>query len=547
MGEKERGSSASALVKGALALGIAAVVSKLIGTLQKIPLQNIAGDGVFGIYNAVYPFYILIVFLATAGFPVTISKFVAEKMAQGDEAGARRILHVSLGVLGAAGVIGFMFLYWGADHIAVWMDNAHTAAAIRACSYALLIVPAMSALRGYFQGKHNMVPTAVSQVAEQSVRVATMVALLLYLTDAGASEAQIAAGATFGSAAGAVAGLLVMVHYKRKERRSIYTAALSPDLQDAPQERAASLTRKLLMHAIPVCLGAIAVPILSIVDTFTVPRLLKDSGLTEWQAMMEFGVYNRGLPLVQLVGMIVSSLSVAWIPILTQAKLNGQMNVIRERTSSVLHWFWLIGWSATAGLALLASPMNTMLYKDDAGTGTMVLVSFIAVASTLNIITGSLLQGLGNVKAPAVHLLAAALVKIGLNIWLVPLWGVDGAAVAGIVSFALAALLNLLALIRDLQLRGSWKAGILRPLLILAVMSIAVGCVLWLVPPVLTACGIRSERGIATLVTLFGVVVGVAAFGISAIRFGAITASDLQSVPKLRKFAAKLERLRLLH
>lgn len=56
MKRKSTNSSVS-LLKGAAALSLAVIVSKLIGTLQKIPLQNIGGDGVFGIYNTVYPFY----------------------------------------------------------------------------------------------------------------------------------------------------------------------------------------------------------------------------------------------------------------------------------------------------------------------------------------------------------------------------------------------------------------------------------------------------------------------------------------------------------
>jgi len=41
----EKANTTSALwVKGAAVLGVAAVISKLLGTLQKIPLQNIAGD-----------------------------------------------------------------------------------------------------------------------------------------------------------------------------------------------------------------------------------------------------------------------------------------------------------------------------------------------------------------------------------------------------------------------------------------------------------------------------------------------------------------------
>ncbi len=43
---------------------------------------------------------------------------------------------------------------------------------IRAVSFALLIIPVMSLLRGFFQGYNSMGPSAVSQVVEQIIRIA---------------------------------------------------------------------------------------------------------------------------------------------------------------------------------------------------------------------------------------------------------------------------------------------------------------------------------------------------------------------------------------
>lgn len=148
--------AATSLLQGAAMLGLAAVASKMIGTLQKIPLQNMAGDAVFGIYNAVFPLYTLILFLATAGFPLVVSKFVSEYAADGRNAQAKQVLRVASVLLLASGILFFLLLYMGADVLADWMGAAQAAAAIRSVSFALLIVPVMSALRGYFQGYGDM-------------------------------------------------------------------------------------------------------------------------------------------------------------------------------------------------------------------------------------------------------------------------------------------------------------------------------------------------------------------------------------------------------
>ena len=144
-----------------------------------------------------------------------------------------------------------------------------------------------------------MVPTAVSQVIEQLIRVITMVALLLYMVALAYDEAWIAAGATFGSVTGAGAGLVVMAVYWRRERRGgteegrltsvdgeLEEGTGPRSEQEARKAIAASLeskrvttswqwAKRITVYAIPVCLGAIVVPLLTLVDTFTMPRLLE--------------------------------------------------------------------------------------------------------------------------------------------------------------------------------------------------------------------------------------------------------------------------------
>lgn len=159
----------------------------------------------------------------------------------------------------------------------------------------------------------------------------------------------------------------------------------------------------LLAYGIPVMLGALAMPLIGLVDVFTVPRLLSSDG-SEVAAMAQFGVYNRGLPLVQIITMIATSLSVVFIPALAEAKYKGDMKLIETRCSLSLRWFWLLGLAASAGLAVLAEPINMALYGDTAGSSTMTWLAFTAVGGTVSIISAALLQGLGYVRAPALHL-----------------------------------------------------------------------------------------------------------------------------------------------
>ncbi|WCT55997.1 polysaccharide biosynthesis protein [Paenibacillus kyungheensis] len=532
-------SPSSRMLKGAFILALAAVLSKLIGTIQKIPLQNIGGDGVFGIYNAVYPFYTLVLLVATAGFPAAVSKFVAERIAAGNEEGARRVLTISSVMLIVLGVVGGILMYIGAPLLADWIDNRHTEAAIRSSALALPLVPIMAGLRGYFQGMHNMIPTAVSQVAEQTIRVAAMVILLLMLDRNGAADDWIAAGATFGSAAGGAAGLLVMLIYWWIYRQKSAVRLSPSSIPNSVHEPVFPLLKALSLYALPICLGSLSAPLISLVDTFTVPRLLKGIGWSEAEAMVQFGIYNRGMPLVQLMSMLATSLSVLFIPALADARVRDRMDLVQSQSRQALSWFWLLGLAASAGVAVLAVPLDIMLYQDDAGSEAMRWLAFTGVGATVSIVTAALLQGMGSVKAPAVHLLLATVVKAVLNIVLVPYFGITGAAFAGIIGYAVAAVLNTWLLIRLTRLQVTWKQDLFKPLFLVMVMSCAVIAWMFGAEYVFDRWGLDG-RIQASLITLGGVVIGAIVFAGGIFQLKIMTTAEIIALPKIGKKLAKL-------
>ncbi|CAM3671829.1 oligosaccharide flippase family protein [Marinicrinis lubricantis] len=536
---------AASLLRGAAVLGAAAMVSKLLGVLQKVPLQNIGGDEAFGIYSIVYPFYTLILFLATAGFPVAVSKFVADSVSVGDTAEAGRILRHASIFLSITGFIFFAFLYFGADLIGTWIGNRHTVPAIQSVAFALWFVPLMSVLRGYFQGMQNMIPTAVSQVWEQLLRVTAMVVFLYYTTSRSMSSDMVAAGATLGSAVGALTGLLVMLYYRLKEKRSIRLS--SRNHLDVMKEKvhpplsSVQLFRKLMAYAIPVCLGAVVVPILNIVDTFSLPRLLAVQGFSEQQAVEQYGVYARGLPLMQMVSMLFSSMSVAIVPAIAESKAKKDWGGLSSRVGNSLRISWIIGLASSAGLALLSMPVNVMLYKDAVGTWTIFLLAWTIAFSVLNIVTSSVLQGLDAVKIPALHLLAAAGVKVLLNVLWVPHFGIRGAALSAVLSFVTAAALNVIYLARRNYIQIRFKDDLWKPIASTVVMAAAVwgwkegvDYSMGLIWPDLSA------RVTATAVTLTSVLMGALVYGMALIKLGVLNRDQLNMIPLIgNKLAAK--------
>jgi PST family polysaccharide transporter len=530
------------LLQGTVILAAAALISKLLGVIYRIPYQNITGNMGFYVYQQVYPLYSLLLILATAGFPIAVSKLVAERLALGDRNGAKRVFRISALTLAFTGVLSFAVLYSSAPLMASWMEDERLILPLRSVSFALLVVPVMAAIRGYFQGHQNMVPTAISQIVEQMVRVATILILSYWLIHNQYDAYYAGAGAVFGAFTGALSALIVLLFFwrnvKQKDRQEEQTEVFE-------QESPWVLMRKILSYAIPICLGAIVLPMFQLVDALSVVKMLIYAGGDQLFSRELKGIYDRGQPLIQFAAFFATALALALVPSISDAHARKDRELIATRAEIAMRITLFIGLAASCGLAILAKSVNVMLYKTDEGTLTLAVLAFTTIFSTLGIASAAILQGLGHVLLPARNLFIGVIVKTVLNIVLVPIWGITGAAVATVLAYGVATVLNLLALHRYTEIQLSLKVFFAKPLLAVLTMSISV----WFVMEGLlfTLYGvIPHERLYFTAVSLISVFVGATVYGLALLRFGAITRTELSYIPKVNKLVPLLDRIKIL-
>lgn len=537
-------------VKGAAILGAAALISKLLGVFYRIPYQNMTGDEGLFIYQQVYPVYSTLLVLATAGFPIAVSKLVSERLALGDTYGAKRVFRVSSLVLSATGVCFFCMLFFGAGTIATWMGSPEMLTLpIKSVSFALLIVPVMSVMRGYFQGHQNMVPTAVSQVTEQFVRVFTIIVAAYWVTSSGLELVYAGAGAVFGAVTGAVTALVTLLFFWRRNRqmRRELAVTVTVDRTEFDHDSTFKIIKRILYYAIPICFGSLVLPLLGLVDSFTVANMLERvQGMPNAEAAALKGVYDRGQPLIQFSAFFATALALSIVPAVSEALAKGQHALVALRSEIALRITFLFGLPASVGLAVIAEPTNILLYENGKGSLALAVLAFTTVFSTLGVTSSGILQGLGLVMLPARNLLFGVVVKLVLNLGLIGPFGIVGAAIATVAAYAVSTSLNLLAIIRRVKLNIAWRDFQLKPILSAVFMAVSVYCVMAGVRAGMA--GVVESVRLAMLVTvLLSVATGVIVYAVILFRSGAISRDDLKSVPRLdRKLTPWLEKFRLL-
>lgn len=361
-----------------------------------------------------------VVGLAAAVTDVGLSMFLTREVARVRSSSRRqdllgRLLPLRLG-LAALGATALMGLTWGA----LLPAETHQLVAIGALS--LLPRAAMGLLGGFVNGYQRMdVTSAIEMVAR-------------LITAAGAAPALAAGlgipGVLVSAAAADIVGLLIYGAALRSWR-------LLPRLHLAPV-----VWRRTLSDAYPFAMtGIIAMAY----------RRLDVVLLSAWQGDVAAGQYGAAYKLWETLGLIPASLLDAMFPEmarLAQARAGiERLRRIRRRAGPLL---------ATGGLllsavsAMLAGVLVSTVYGPDQSHGSAVTAFRLQVwavpAMFLYLLNGHALYAVGRQRWVTGAMAITGLANVGLNLLVIPRWGVPGvSAVALLSAWLLWALLSSLA------------------------------------------------------------------------------------------------------
>ena len=525
-------------MKGALILVIANVLVKVIGAAFKIPLARLLGEEGMGIFSDAYTTYTFMFIIATAGLPVAVSKMISESESFGKKEEVRKILGVSLRILGIIGVVGSVALFVGAQAFANALGNPYAAAGIRAISPAVLFVSIMSAFRGFFQGHQNMTPTAVSEVMEALGKLILGYALAYYFmkTVPGdwARMSLGAAGAMMGISIGALLALLVLIVYYLKCRRRLYVG----DTSLTPPRSAREIAKKLITIAIPITIGASVFSLTSLIDMAMVKHRLMSAGFSNGDAVAMYGLYaGFAVPLFNLPPTLISSVSISVVPVISSAFAAKKTKLMQDTAAISLKVTVLFALPCAVGLSILANPILELLYNNTGATQILSILGYAVVFVSLVMVTNAILQAMGKVNLPVRNMLIGGVAKIIINFFLVgnPHINIVGAPIATNVCYILILALNLYAVVKTAGMRLKIGELVLKPLLCVAAMAAVV----------LTVYGLTRTMSVF-LCTMLSIGAGGITYLAMLFLTKAITYADVLMLPKGETLANYMLRYHLI-
>lgn len=505
-------------VYGATILFGANLLNRVLGFVYQYLIMNHIGGEAYGLFNMVFPIYMLALVFTTAGIPLAIAKMVSEEVSLGRTLQARSIFRVALWLLSISGALVSIGLYYLTPYLAhrIFPDQ-RVLNIFLICIPAIFIVSISSVFRGYFQGLQNMVPTAISQICEQIVRVTVGYSISLRLLNNGVEWA--AAGLALGMLVGELVGLLtIIVQYQRIKTQSQREGAKST-------YTTRHILGKLWYLASPVTAGRLLSTGLSAIDAMIIPQRLQIAGYAAREATTLFGqLGGSAFTLLTFPSVFTFALATSLVPSISEAAAQHQFNVVRARSAEAIRLTILIGIPCLIILFYFARPL-TAFFRSSEIAPILRILAIGGIFSYIQQTTTGVLQGLGKVQLPVLHSIVAAILRIPVLIYLtgLPQWGLRGTAWAFTLGFFINAALNLTAIVRQTGMPLDLQRFLLQPI------SGAVGMLIifHLLDPMFGGhlLGYLGEFSI-----------GLAAYSVILLINGGVTYSDLRRLPWIGKY-----------
>lgn len=541
--------SESRMIRGTIILSIATFLSKFLGMLFVIPFNAIVGDKGGYLYSYSYTPYTIILSLSTVGVPLAVSKFVSKYNAIGDYRTGRVLFRSGMLIMTITGAIGFLVMYYGAPALASLTlgsegkdaDYQSLVFTMRVLSFALLFVPPMSLMRGYFQGFQSMGPTAASQTIEQIVRIAfgligayVVVDILNFPERVAVRDA--VALVNFGAFVGALAGLVNLIHYwfKRKRYMDEKVAASPP----VPAMKLGAMYRELIGYAIPfVCVG-LANQLYLLIDQFTLNHFLKlfyDYSTNRLHAIVSnLMMYDQKLIMIPVS--LATALAVSVVPAITASFVKGDHHEMRIEITKALQFVIFFTLPAAGGLSILAYEVYALLYGFDEGIriGGEILRWYApsAILFAGFSVTAAILQGINIQKVTILSLSVGILIKMIFNPVFIKWWNMTGPILATDLGYVVSIIINLLA-IREIT---GYRFGFIgKRFLLISIFTALMGVAIF-VPSWLFGGLIPATRWESLVMSVFGMVLGAAVYLLLALRSGLARQVLGRNVPVLKRF-----------
>ncbi|WCE25235.1 oligosaccharide flippase family protein [Weissella cibaria] len=440
--------AASRMLRGSAWMTIGSLASRVLGALYIIPWVAMIGNLYFTSANSLfaqgYQIYSVALLIATAGLPNVLARLVAEYGASRQYGAVKQVFRQALQLGAILGIASGAVLYFLAGVLS--QGDPNVIPVIRSLAAAVVIIPALSMLRGYVQGFEFMGLSAMSQFIEQLVRVIYMLAATYWIMIGHHGNwIDATVQSTFAAFWGALAGIAILV-YGIWRRRQFFATQLA-NAVPAPDFNPRAVMLRMARQSVPVIFAGSAISLVQVIDQYTFFRIMNHFTSVvnhAQQAMFSQFAFNSNKLIMLVVSLAVGMAETA-LPMLARAHEIGDRDNINNQIQFAFKLLAFVMIPASLGMVAVARPLYIVFYNTaDLTNGTLVLqfASFTAILLGAYMVVLALYQGLHDlrytVKVLILMLVLKFALQVPLTIWLYGMGPLVSTALAFIVGLAMS-------------------------------------------------------------------------------------------------------------
>lgn len=409
-------------VKSTLILMLGGAITKILGMIIKIVTNRLIGVEGLGVYMLITPTFMLLIAIAQLGFPVAISKLVAE-----EKNNNKNLVFSSLPISLTINIIIMIILLFSSSYISNnLLHDKRTLYAIRSIGFVLPFISISSILRGYFFGKQRMFPHIISNVTEDAVRLITIIIGVPIALKKGIESA--VSFIVISNIVSELSSIVVLFFFLPKNFK-ITKEDISPNKKNI---------KDILNISIPTTgsrlIGNIGYFLEPIILTF----FLLKTGYANTYIVKEYGILNGYvMPMLLLPSFFTLAISQALIPIVSKSYSDNNIIYVKKKIKQSILFSSLIGIPATIIFILIPEIPLKLIYNTTSGSTYMKYMAPICLLYYFQAPLSSSLQAMGKAKDSLKGTIIGVSVKliilaIGCNLK-IGLWGLVISTCANII------------------------------------------------------------------------------------------------------------------
>ena len=410
------------IAKGAGITFFGTMVGMFFGLLSRIVIARFLGPKDYGLFSLGETTLILALTLSLIGLDTGIVRFVSFYNRRRDNGRIKGTIISSLKIGLPVCLISTCVLFFGAGWISINLFhelNLTTIIQIFAVALPFLFLTQifLAATVGFQDMKYNVY---VRDLFQNIFRLPIIILLLLLGFGV--------LGATIGYTIAIIAMPFLAFYFLEKKLFPISNTKV----------KSISVGRELLSFSLPLIFVAASVMVMRWTDIMM---------LGYFCTSYEVGIYNAVAPIARLMIVVFGSFAGIFIPVISGLYAGGLHEELRKTYGVVQKWIFSIVFPFFLVVFLFSSQTIEILFGVEYVSGVWVLrlLAFAYLITAVVGLTGKVISVVGRTKMLMWCMFAGACANLTLNWWWIPLYGINGAALATTLSAFLTYILLFIA------------------------------------------------------------------------------------------------------